>query len=55
VSGSEREGKLYRLHEFTKVEMFIIAPGDEPTSNSILEDLKSYQISLFSDLGLHFR
>lgn len=55
VSGSEREGKLYRLHEFTKVEMFVLTIGDHEISDQTLEEIKSIQTELFSDLGLHFR
>ncbi|CAF0792264.1 unnamed protein product [Brachionus calyciflorus] len=55
VSGSEREGKLFRLHEFTKAEMFVITLGDTKISSKMLEEIKSYEIELFSDLGLHFR
>lgn len=55
VSGSEKEGKLYRLHEFTKIEMFIVSPGDQEKSDEILEEIKSHQVNLFSDLGLHFQ
>ncbi|RNA08709.1 serine--tRNA mitochondrial-like [Brachionus plicatilis] len=55
VSGSEREGKLYRLHEFTKVEMFVLTIGDLKVSSNMLEKIRAYQIELFSDLGIHFR
>lgn len=55
VSGSEKEGKMYRLHEFTKIEMFVITRGDHETSNQMLEEIRSHQLNLFSDLGLHFQ
>jgi len=55
VSGSEKEGKLYRLHEFTKIEMFVVSPGDQEKSDEILEEIKTHQMNLFSDLGLHFQ
>ncbi len=55
MSGSEKEGKLYRLHEFTKVEMFIVTNGSVEISNQQHDELVKYQIDLFSDLGFHFR
>ena len=55
VSGSEREGKLYRLNEFTKVEMFFITLGENEISDKTLEEIKNHQIELFSGLGIHFR
>lgn len=55
VSGSEREGKLYRLHEFTKIEMFIVAPGNSERSDLMFEEIKDHQLHLFSDLGIHFQ
>ena len=54
MSGSEREGKLYRLHEFSKVEMFVLTLGDHSLSDAMLEELKSYQVELFSDFGFEF-
>ena len=35
--------------------MFILSQGDNEHSNKMLEEIKSYQIDLFSNLGLHFR
>jgi len=55
VSGSEREGKLYRLHEFTKVEMFVITEGNKQKSVPMLEEIRSHQTELFSQLGFEFR
>lgn len=55
VSGSEREGKLYRLHEFTKIEMFAVTQGVSDTSDKMLEEIRSIQLDLFSDLGLHLQ
>lgn len=55
VSGSEKEGKLYRLHEFTKIEMFVVTHGNLKSSNEMLEEILSHQINLYSDLGLHFQ
>jgi hypothetical protein len=35
--------------------MFVLTDGHLDVSNAMLEEIKSYQIELFSDLGLHFR
>ena len=35
--------------------MFVVAPGDLQVSLPLLEEIKSYQIDLFSNLGLHFQ
>ncbi|KAM9972367.1 hypothetical protein ACTFIW_007426 [Dictyostelium discoideum] len=50
--GLQNKG-IYRVHQFSKVEMFIISKPHE--SNEILEELLKIQIELFSELGLHFR
>eukprot|EP00698_Gefionella_okellyi_P005785 TRINITY_DN1523_c0_g1_i3.p1 TRINITY_DN1523_c0_g1~~TRINITY_DN1523_c0_g1_i3.p1 ORF type:complete len:469 (+),score=79.01 TRINITY_DN1523_c0_g1_i3:40-1446(+) len=50
--GMERKG-LYRVKQFTKVEMFVVtAPED---SDAMLEELVSIQQELFAELGLHYR
>lgn len=35
--------------------MFVLTIGDHEISDQTLEEIKSIQIELFSDLGLHFR
>ena len=35
--------------------MFVLTRGEKQISDAMLEELKTYQIELFSDLGLHFR
>lgn len=35
--------------------MFVLTQGDKAKSDAMLDELKNYQIELFSDLGLHFR
>ncbi|XP_054758976.2 serine--tRNA ligase, mitochondrial-like [Lytechinus pictus] len=47
---------LYRVHQFTKVEMFCVAAnerGDE--SEEIFHEFVGIQRDLFRDLGLHFQ
>ncbi|EGC30028.1 hypothetical protein DICPUDRAFT_8517, partial [Dictyostelium purpureum] len=50
--GAQNRG-IYRVHQFSKVEMFVISTPEQ--SNQILEDLLKIQLELFTDLGLHFR
>ncbi|KAG3256003.1 seryl-tRNA synthetase 2, mitochondrial [Ictidomys tridecemlineatus] len=46
---------LYRVHHFTKVEMFgVTGPGLEQSSQ-LLEDFLSLQVEILTELGLHFR
>lgn len=52
TSNLHEERGLYRVHEFTKVEMFIACqPAD---SDQILEDLREQQEEIFEKLGLCF-
>ncbi|GLT93772.1 hypothetical protein SLE2022_115460 [Rubroshorea leprosula] len=44
---------LYRVHQFSKVEMFILCRGEE--SDSFHEELIQLEEELFSSLGLHFK
>ncbi|EFN88554.1 serine--tRNA ligase, mitochondrial isoform X2 [Harpegnathos saltator] len=47
------ERGIYRVHQFTKVEMFVCC---EPLqSEEVFHDLRNMQEELFSSLGLHFR
>lgn len=52
ASGSASRG-LYRVHQFSKVELFIVATPEQ--SDALLADLVAFEESLFTDLGLHFR
>lgn len=47
--GSDTKG-LYRVHEFTKVELFHFTTPDKAAQE--LEDIKNLQISIIEDLGL---
>ncbi|KAJ1959999.1 Serine--tRNA ligase, mitochondrial [Dispira parvispora] len=50
--GSETRG-LYRVHQFSKVELFAVA---EPAqSDSLLEEIRAFQQELFAELGLCYR
>ncbi|CAK5280302.1 unnamed protein product [Mycena citricolor] len=50
--GADTRG-LYRVHQFTKVELFVVSPHDE--SEQLMEDMKNVQISILSGLNLSFR
>uniref|UniRef100_A0A8C6CLH6 Serine--tRNA ligase, mitochondrial n=1 Tax=Moschus moschiferus TaxID=68415 RepID=A0A8C6CLH6_MOSMO len=53
-TGKEPRG-LYRVHHFTKVEMFgVTGPGLEQSSE-LLEEFLSLQMEILTELGLHFR
>ncbi|KAM5236347.1 serine--tRNA ligase, mitochondrial [Ctenodactylus gundi] len=53
-TGKEPWG-LYRVHHFTKVEMFgVTGPGLEQSSQ-LLEEFLSLQVEILTELGLHFR
>lgn len=53
TSGLHEEKGIYRVHQFTKVEMFAIATADQ--SEPTLEELKNIEIDLFKQLGINFR
>lgn len=56
TSGVEHESGIYRVHQFTKVEMFGVTDSDrEMSGNDFLLELIDIQKSLFTELGLHFR
>ncbi|XP_032674636.1 serine--tRNA ligase, mitochondrial isoform X2 [Odontomachus brunneus] len=44
---------IYRVHQFTKVEMFVCCEPRQ--SEEVFHDLQNMQEELFSSLGLHFR
>ncbi|XP_020282469.1 serine--tRNA ligase, mitochondrial [Pseudomyrmex gracilis] len=46
------ERGIYRVHQFTKVEMFICSEPSQ--SEALFQDLQNVQQQLFSSLGLHF-
>ncbi|XP_024930731.1 serine--tRNA ligase, chloroplastic/mitochondrial isoform X2 [Ziziphus jujuba] len=52
AAGTATKG-LYRVHQFSKVEMFILCRPDE--SDSYLEELIRIEEDLFSSLGLHYK
>ncbi|NXQ29559.1 SYSM protein, partial [Alaudala cheleensis] len=47
---------LYRVHQFTKVEMFGVTAAERGTeSEELLEEFLGLQKEIFSELGLHYR
>lgn len=53
TSGLNEEKGIYRVHQFTKVEMFSVCHSLQ--SESVLNEFKDIEISLFNKLGLHFK
>ncbi|XP_059617419.1 serine--tRNA ligase, mitochondrial [Phlebotomus argentipes] len=53
VSGLQEERGIYRVHQFSKVEMFGVANPN--ASDELLEEFRNIQVELFSELGLHFK
>lgn len=52
-SNIREERGIYRVHQFTKVEMFSVCrPSD---SAAILDEFKEIEVKLFKNLGLHFK
>jgi len=52
-SAGQASKGLYRVHQFSKVEMFVLCRPDE--SDSIHEELLNIQMELFSSLGFSYR
>lgn len=46
---------LYRVHEFTKVELFAWTASDERVSEGVFDELVNLQKEIISDLGLYAR
>ncbi|KAL9885974.1 seryl-tRNA synthetase, mitochondrial isoform 1-T1 [Glossina fuscipes fuscipes] len=53
TSGLQEEKGIYRVHQFTKVEMFSIC--SELESHDMLEHFKDIEIDIFKNLNLHLR
>ncbi|KAF9141398.1 seryl-tRNA synthetase [Mortierella sp. GBA39] len=52
--GAEVKG-LYRVHQFSKVELFVVSKADPSESDRILEDIRTFQEDIFQELGLCYR
>ncbi|ORZ08610.1 seryl-tRNA synthetase [Absidia repens] len=51
--GSANERGLYRVHQFSKVELFTVTTPEQ--SRDMMEELRSLQEHMFTELGLCFR
>lgn len=55
VSHAQEERGIYRVHEFTKVEMFGVTANETgKESSKLLDEIVTIQKEIFSMLGLHF-
>ncbi|SPO32581.1 related to mitochondrial seryl-tRNA synthetases [Ustilago trichophora] len=52
--GADTRG-LYRVHQFSKIEMFVTTVGDVEASNAMLEELRETQEEVIAGLGLPYR
>eukprot|EP00929_Paragymnodinium_shiwhaense_P111802 TRINITY_DN80085_c0_g1_i1.p1 TRINITY_DN80085_c0_g1~~TRINITY_DN80085_c0_g1_i1.p1 ORF type:complete len:552 (+),score=131.13 TRINITY_DN80085_c0_g1_i1:45-1700(+) len=53
-SGSENRG-MYRLHQFSKVELFAVTRGNIEESNKVFQEIAEFEEHLYTSLGLCFR
>lgn len=53
TSGLQEEKGIFRVHNFSKVELFSVCKPDQ--SDEVLESFKNIEIELFKRLGLHFK
>ena len=52
LAGAASKG-LYRLHQFSKVEMYVLCTPRQ--SEALLQELCDIERHLFCELGLHFQ
>ena len=52
AAGAAGKG-LYRVHQFSKVEMFVLGTPDQ--SEALHQELLDIEVELFAELGLHFK
>ncbi|THH19051.1 hypothetical protein EW146_g2056 [Bondarzewia mesenterica] len=50
--GADTRG-LYRVHQFTKLELFVVSENDR--SEGLMEEMRKIQVEIFEGLGLSFR
>lgn len=55
VSTLKEEKGLYRVHQFTKVEMFGFTEGSLDESQKLQQEFTGIEKSLFQELGLHYK
>ena len=52
--GTETRG-LYRVHQFTKLELFAVSQAGQSQSEEVMEEMRRVQVEIFSGLGFPFR
>lgn len=52
MSSSREESGLFRVHSFTKVEMFSVCTPEQ--SEKMLDEFRRIEMDLFTKLNLHF-
>jgi seryl-tRNA synthetase len=52
--GTDARG-LYRVHQFTKLELFAISQAGQGKSEEMMEEMRRVQVEIFSGLGFPFR
>ncbi|KAG8991301.1 Serine--tRNA ligase, mitochondrial [Tulasnella sp. 427] len=52
--GADTRG-LYRVHQFSKVELFVVSEGNVETSSRLMDEMRDVQSEIFNTLGLTFR
>lgn len=50
--GADTRG-LYRVHQFTKLELFVVAAEEQ--SEAVMEDMRKVQVEIYEGLGFPFR
>eukprot|EP00045_Choanoeca_perplexa_P006051 m.50619 g.50619 ORF g.50619 m.50619 type:complete len:190 (+) comp13441_c0_seq3:875-1444(+) len=53
ASGAATRG-LYRVHQFSKVELFALCENDTAVSDELHAEMLADQVEMFTELGLHF-
>jgi len=55
ASQNKQDKGLYRVHQFNKVEMFVVTDGSDTSSQAALDQVLSIERELFDQLGLSYR
>jgi len=55
ASEAQSDMGIYRVHQFTKVEMFVLVANEMNASEQMFEEMVAIQTNMFKDLGIHFR
>lgn len=52
--GADTRG-LYRVHQFTKLELFVVCSDEDNASDDMMEELRRIQVDIYEGLGFPFR